>query len=221
MCIRDSFETFCAAAGDHRGKPARTAGGGSAGGTRANPACIPSGLRLGGVWAARRPYAYGDHRGFALGLVICGGSSDIDRPLRSRRDFSLPAAYRIAARLADAFRHARTITKGPRMSGKNSLINPLASRKELLIAESELNRAQLVQEWRMMTDEVHSLTNQARTISSLASSAASLVVGLASFRRKKSAAAAEKRSWWQTIFKGAGLFSSLYQAFCPPGCDPK
>jgi len=91
----------------------------------------------------------------------------------------------------------------------------------LLIAESELNRAQLVQEWRMMTDEVHSLTNQARTISSLASSAASLVVGLASFRRKKSAAAAEKRSWWQTIFKGAGLFSSLYQAFCPPGCDPK
>ena len=64
-------------------------------------------------------------------------------------------------------------------------MNPLESRKQLLIAESELNRAQLVQEWQTMADEVHSLANQARTISSLASAAASLVAGLASFRRKK------------------------------------
>ena len=38
----------------------------------------------------------------------------------------------------------------------------LDSRKQLLIAESELNRAQLVQEWQTMTDEVHSLTRRAR-----------------------------------------------------------
>ena len=50
------------------------------------------------------------------------------------------------------------------MSGKNPRMNPLESRKQLLIAESELNRAQLVQEWQTMTDEVHSLVNQARTI---------------------------------------------------------
>jgi hypothetical protein len=99
------------------------------------------------------------------------------------------------------------------MSGKNFRMNPLQSRKRLLIAESELNRAQLVQEWRTMADTVHSLANQARTISSLASVAASLIAGLASFRRKKSALAAEKSSWLQTILKGAQLAGSLWSEF--------
>jgi hypothetical protein len=98
-------------------------------------------------------------------------------------------------------------------------MNPLASRKQLLIAESELNRAQLVQEWQTMADEVHSLANQARTISSFASAAASLVAGIASFRRKKSAPAAEKPSWLQTILKGAGLVSTIWSAFRPQGRD--
>jgi HPt (histidine-containing phosphotransfer) domain-containing protein len=51
-------------------------------------------------------------------------------------------------------------------------MNPLESRKQLLIAESELNRAQLVQEWQTMADEVHALADQARTISSIASAVA-------------------------------------------------
>jgi hypothetical protein len=96
-------------------------------------------------------------------------------------------------------------------------MKPLESRKQLLIAESELNRAQLVQEWQTMTDEVHSLTSQARTISSIASAAASLVAGLASCRRKASVPAAEKPSWLQTILKGAGLVSTFWQAFRLPG----
>ena len=106
------------------------------------------------------------------------------------------------------------------MSGKNSRMNPLESRKQLLIAESELNRAQLVQEWQTMAGEVRSLAHQARTISSLASAAASLVAGLLSFRRKRHEPAAEKPSWWQTILKGAGLVSTLWQSFRPPGRDP-
>ena len=95
-------------------------------------------------------------------------------------------------------------------------MKPLESRKQLLIEESELNRAQLVQEWQMLADEVHSLTRQARTISSIASAAASLVAGLASCRRKASAPAAEKPSWLQTILKGAGLVSTFWQAFRSP-----
>ena len=99
------------------------------------------------------------------------------------------------------------------MFGKKPRINPLESRKQLLIAESELNRAQLVQEWQAMADGVRSVADQARTISSVASAAASLVASLASFRRKKSAPAAEKPSWLQTILKGAGLISIVWQAF--------
>ena len=99
-------------------------------------------------------------------------------------------------------------------------MKPLESRKQLLVAESELNRAQLVQEWRTMAGEARALAHQARTISSLASAAASLVGGLVNFRRKKYAPAAEKPPWWQTILKGAGLVSSLWQSFRPPGREP-
>ena len=100
-------------------------------------------------------------------------------------------------------------------------MNPLASRKKLLLAESELNRAQLVQDWRTMTDEVHALANQARTISSLASAVASLVAGLAAFRRKKSAPAAEKPSWLRTVLKGLEIVSAIRAAFRPQGRGQK
>jgi HPt (histidine-containing phosphotransfer) domain-containing protein len=96
-------------------------------------------------------------------------------------------------------------------------MNSLKSRKQLLIAESELNRAQLVQEWQMMRAEVHSLTSQARTIGSIASAAATLVAGLSSLCHKKSPPAAEKPSWWKTLLKGAGLASSFWQAFRSQG----
>ena len=103
------------------------------------------------------------------------------------------------------------------MSGKNPRMNPLETRKQLLIAESELNRAELVQEWQTMADEVHSLTSQARTIKSIASAVATLVAGLASCRRKASTPAAEKPSWWQTILKGAQLAGSLWSGFRSQG----
>jgi hypothetical protein len=89
-------------------------------------------------------------------------------------------------------------------------MNSIESRKQLLIAESELNRAQLIQEWRTMADEVHSLTSQAKTIKSIASAIATLVAGLASLRHKKSEPAAEKPSWWKTLLKGAGLVGSFW-----------
>jgi hypothetical protein len=100
-------------------------------------------------------------------------------------------------------------------------MNPLASRKKLLIAESELNRARMVQDWQVMTDDVHALTKRARTIGSLASAAVALVAGLASYRHKKSMPAAEKPSWLQTVLKGAGLVSTIWQTFHSPVREPK
>ena len=97
-------------------------------------------------------------------------------------------------------------------------MNSLASRKQLLIAESELNRAQLVQEWQTMAGEVQALTTQARTISALASSAASSISGLMAIGRKKSVPAAEKTSWWRTILKGVGLFDTIWSEFRSHGC---
>jgi hypothetical protein len=91
-------------------------------------------------------------------------------------------------------------------------VTPLESRKQLLIAESELNRAQLVEEWVAMTVGVRTLTARVKTYGSLASSAALLVAGLAAFRRGKPLDAGAKLPWWQTILKGAGWASTLWLA---------
>jgi hypothetical protein len=94
-------------------------------------------------------------------------------------------------------------------------MNPLALRKQLLIAESELNRAELVEEWQNLADGVRSAANRAKTISFLASAAVSLMVSLTSFRRAKSASADKKPSWWRTLLKGAQLAGALWVEFCP------
>jgi hypothetical protein len=86
-------------------------------------------------------------------------------------------------------------------------------RKELLIAESELNRAQLAGDMAALTAEVRTLTDRAKSFGSIASSAAVLVAALAAFKRGKPVDADAKPSWLKTILKGAGLISTLWLAF--------
>lgn len=100
-------------------------------------------------------------------------------------------------------------------------MKPLESRKQLLIAESELNRAQLVQEWRTVRGEVHALAEQAKTIRSIASAVATLVAGLSNCRNKSASPAAEKPSWLQTILKGAGVIGNFWAQFRAQGGEPK
>ncbi|TAL05176.1 MAG: hypothetical protein EPO07_03965 [Verrucomicrobia bacterium] len=100
-------------------------------------------------------------------------------------------------------------------------MKPLESRKQLLIAESELNRAQLVGDMTALTAGVRTLTDRARSFGSIASAAALLVAGLAAFRRGKSVEADPKPSWAQTVLKGAGLVSTLWMAFRAPRRDQK
>jgi hypothetical protein len=90
---------------------------------------------------------------------------------------------------------------------------PLQSRKKLLLAERELNRAQLVQECRTLADEGRALKESARDISAIATAVATLVAGLAALRRKKCPPAAAKPSWLQTILQGAGVVSALWSEF--------
>ena len=101
------------------------------------------------------------------------------------------------------------------MSGKTHPLTPLQSRKQLLVAESELNRVQLVQKFQTLTYEAQALASQARTLGAFASAAVALVNGVASFCRKKPAATVEKVSWWQTLVKGAGVAASFWTEFRP------
>ena len=99
------------------------------------------------------------------------------------------------------------------MFGKTPRLNPLESRKQLLLVESELNRAELVGNITELKAGVCALTGRATFFASIASSVAVLVAGLAAFQRRKSAEAVAKRSWLQTILKGAGIVSSVWLAF--------
>lgn len=95
----------------------------------------------------------------------------------------------------------------------------LDCRKQLLIAESELNRASLSNEWQGLVGEVHALSSRAKSIGSLVKAAATLVSGLSSPRSAKASPAKEKFSWWQAALKGAGL-AGLFWSECRAK-DPK
>ena len=99
------------------------------------------------------------------------------------------------------------------MSGRTLRVNPLESRKKLLIAESEINRVQLQEEWQAMTDGIRGLTDRVKSVGSLASATALLVAGVCALRRGKSVDTDGKPSWIQTALKGAQLAGSLWLAF--------
>ena len=97
----------------------------------------------------------------------------------------------------------------------------LASRKQLLIAESELNRELLTEELAVLTAGVCTLTDRAKSIGTMASSAAVLVAGLAAFRHSKSAPAGAPPTWLRKILRGAGMVSTIWLAFRSRGRDQK
>jgi hypothetical protein len=99
------------------------------------------------------------------------------------------------------------------MSRKNPRLNPLESRKQLLIAESEFNRARMVGDMAALTASVRMLTNRARSFGLITSSAAVLAAGLAAFQRGKPVKAEAKPSWLQIILKCACLVSTLSLVF--------
>jgi hypothetical protein len=86
-----------------------------------------------------------------------------------------------------------------------------------LVAESELNRPQLIGEVAALTADFRAFTNRAKSLSSIASSAAVLVAAVSAFRRVKSVSNGAKPSWLQSALKGAGMISTLWLAFRPQG----
>jgi hypothetical protein len=105
------------------------------------------------------------------------------------------------------------------MPGKSPRLNPLQSRKQLLLAESALNRAQMAGDMAVMVAGVRTLHDRAKSIEAITSSAAMLLTGLAAFQRAKPTDAKTKSRWWQNVLKGAGLVSTLWLASRPQNRD--
>jgi hypothetical protein len=89
----------------------------------------------------------------------------------------------------------------------------------MLIAESELNRAQLSGDLDALAAGVRTLTDRAQSFGAIVSSAAVVVAGLAALRHSKSSPAGAKPSWLRQILKGAGMVSTIWLAFRSGGRD--
>jgi hypothetical protein len=101
------------------------------------------------------------------------------------------------------------------MFGKKPQMSELELRKQLLVAESDLNRAELVQEWQVFAQGFRSAAHRVKSIGSAALAGSFLIGGLMYFLRIKSAPADRKPSWWQMLLKGVRLSASLWSQFGP------
>jgi len=102
------------------------------------------------------------------------------------------------------------------MFGKRTHLSHLEARKQLLVAESNLNRVQLRQEWDTMAHGVRDLAHHARTILGWVSTVALLMAGVKAWRRGASAPTASKSSWAHRLLNGARVAWTAWHALSPP-----
>ena len=95
------------------------------------------------------------------------------------------------------------------MLGEEPHLTRLELRKRLLVAESELNRAALSEEWRTVSGGVHGIAGPVKALSSCASAVGMVAAGLASFRQGKRAPAREAPSWFDIVLSGAQLACAI------------
>ena len=107
------------------------------------------------------------------------------------------------------------------MSEKRTRLGPLQSRKQLLVAESELNRAQLSEEWHATAHGIRGLTHQAKTIAAWAPAVALAVGAVAAWRRRRATGITSKTPWFTRIVDGACMASTMWRAFCARGNKEK
>lgn len=98
------------------------------------------------------------------------------------------------------------------MFGQHSGLSPLESRKRLLLAESELNRAQLLGDVADMDAGLRQLGERAKSFETVASSAAVLLAAWATSRGGRPGDSAAKHPWLAKLLKGAGLVSTVWLA---------
>jgi hypothetical protein len=103
------------------------------------------------------------------------------------------------------------------MFGKNTYLKTLESRKRALLAESDVNRIELLKDFDAIKREVHRVKRQLRAAGSIASSAAILTTVAALFRRRQperehseTGNHQPKTSWVAAAINGAQAGASLF-----------
>jgi len=101
------------------------------------------------------------------------------------------------------------------MAGKTSRLTALEMRKQLLLAESDLNRKLLSAEWAGVRNEIHGLTSRLGSLGSLASVAAQVGAASTGFfnglsPRERWPEAAKKSSWFASLLRGVKVGGVLW-----------
>ncbi len=92
-------------------------------------------------------------------------------------------------------------------------MNSLQSRKQLLIAESEINRVQLGREWQALANRAGAVANQAKSFNGMATSILSVLAAVGTFTNSAPAPAGAKSSWLQKVSSGVKLASTVWLMF--------
>ncbi len=87
-------------------------------------------------------------------------------------------------------------------------MTPLEARKQLLIAESEINRARLFEDMAALKVDIQGLKHRAKSFGAIASTVAALAAGLLTSGRDKTRSPEAKPAWWRTALKVAGMITS-------------
>lgn len=104
------------------------------------------------------------------------------------------------------------------MAGKGTDVTPLAARKQLLLVESELNRAELQNDLLAVKAELGRINNQVRAAAGVASSISRLGLTFANLFRPGAPAnhdgrgGGKKPTWISTLFRGARAGVSLWSS---------
>jgi hypothetical protein len=100
------------------------------------------------------------------------------------------------------------------MSGKTTGLTALEMRRQLLVVESELNRAHLLNECREVRKGINHLTGQIGVLAQLTESAVNIGTSFAGFFRGMSGGKkpeeGRKPSWIATLLEGARAGISLW-----------
>ena len=99
------------------------------------------------------------------------------------------------------------------MFGKKSYLKTLDTRKQEILAQSDVNRIELLKDWETLKTEMHRVKKQLRAAGSIASSAVVLAAAASVFRRKHEPPKTESQTrapWVAAALNGARVGASLF-----------
>ena len=99
------------------------------------------------------------------------------------------------------------------MFGKKSYLKTLHTRKQEILARSDVNRIELLKDWDTLKTELHQVKKHLRTAGTVASSAVVLATAASLLRRKHEPLKTENHTkvpWVAAALKGAQVGASMF-----------